>query len=169
MRKTILIAGLALGVTAALSAQTKFSAKMQCAKGDPEVGVPVGDHPGHVMTLAHSKCTWSEGELGGAKLETTEDTASGEAHGNTSNDHGYGVVSVAGGDKAYVTWQGKTTLKDNKPEAGKGTWYFHGGTGNLKGLKGKGTWESTYAADGTGTVNVEGEYTVGGGAAKAKK
>ena len=39
-----------------------------------------------------------------------------------------------------------------------GTWTFDGGAGKLKGLTGKGTYKDTYAADGTGTSQIEGEY-----------
>ena len=39
-----------------------------------------------------------------------------------------------------------------------GTWTFTGGTGKLKGIKGKGTYKDKGAADGSGTIEVEGEY-----------
>jgi hypothetical protein len=44
------------------------------------------------------------------------------------------------------------------PESAEGTWSFVGGTGKLKGLKGKGTYKGKYAADGTSTYEIEGEY-----------
>jgi len=39
-----------------------------------------------------------------------------------------------------------------------GTWSFTGGTGKLKGLKGKGTYKGTGNADGSMTYEVEGDY-----------
>ena len=167
MRRTFLVMTLTLAVAAAASGQTKFSGKLQCAKADPQVAVPVGDAPGHVLTLAHDKCTWSDAELGGAKLETSEDTVSGEVRGNTSSDRGYAVLTAAGGDKGFVRFEGKTNMKDQKPADGKGTWTFAGGTGKLKGLKGKGAYVGTFDAEGTPSWTVEGEYTIAAPAAKA--
>jgi hypothetical protein len=43
-------------------------------------------------------------------------------------------------------------------ESAEGKWSFGGGTGKLKGLKGKGTYKGKGAPDGTLTVEVEGEY-----------
>jgi hypothetical protein len=50
--------------------------------------------------------------------------------------------------------------KDGKPDAAEGSWSYTGGTGKLKGLKGKGTFTGKAAADGTVTYEVEGEYTL---------
>lgn len=167
MRKTVLVMALTLVVAATATAQTKFSGKLQCDKPEQQLAVPVGDAPGHVLMLAHNKCTWSEGDLGGAKMESGEDTFGSEVHGNVSSEHGYSVVTVAGGDKAFVRVEGKTNMKDQKPSDGKGTWSFAGGTGKLKGLKGKGTYEGTFNAEGLPSWTVEGEYTIPAPAAKA--
>lgn len=43
---------------------------------------------------------------------------------------------------------------------------YTGGTGKLKGIKGKGTYTVTLNEDGSGVVDVEGEYTVTATAAK---
>jgi len=167
MRRTFLVVTLVLAVAAVASGQTKFSGKAQCGKSDPMVAVPVGDAPGHALMLSHAKCTWSEGELNGMKMESGDDSISSEARGNSAADRGYSVVSVAGGDKAFVRFEGKTNMKDQKPSDGKGTWSFIGGTGKLKGIKGKGTYEGTFNAEGEPSYTVEGEYTVPAPAAKA--
>ena len=39
-----------------------------------------------------------------------------------------------------------------------GTWSFTGGTGKLKGIKGKGTCKGTFKPDGTSSWDMEGEY-----------
>ena len=62
------------------------------------------------------------------------------------------------GDKFFVSFHGGSALKDGKPGPQQGTWSFTGGTGKLKGLKGKGTYKGTINDDGTATVDVEGEY-----------
>ena len=40
----------------------------------------------------------------------------------------------------------------------EGTWTYTGGTGKLKGIKGKGTFKGTPNPDGTMTYQVDGEY-----------
>jgi len=168
MRRMVLVVGLALSVSAAATAQTKFSAKEQCGQPDSQLAVPVGDQAGHVLMLAHVRCTWPEGEMVGTKMETSEDSFWGEIHGSSSSDRGYAVVGLAGGDKAFVRFEGKTTLKDGKPSEGKGTWVFLGGTGKLKGIKGKGTYAGKAGADGSFANDIEGEYTIGAVPAKAE-
>ena len=49
-------------------------------------------------------------------------------------------------------------LKGGTIKSADGTWSFTGGTGKLKGIKGKGTYKGTGAPDGTVTYEVEGEY-----------
>ena len=68
------------------------------------------------------------------------------------------MATLADGDKAFVQFQGTTTLKDKAPITGQGTWSFTGGTGKLKGLKGKGTYKGKWNPDGTSTFEIEGEY-----------
>jgi hypothetical protein len=51
-------------------------------------------------------------------------------------------------------------VKDGKPGDGSGTWMYTGGTGKLKGLKGKGTYTIKFESDGSATAQVEGEYTL---------
>jgi hypothetical protein len=166
MRKSILVLGLIL-IAGAASAQTKLSAKEQCGKPEPQYAVPVGDQQGHMAMMAQAKCTFPEGEIGGIKMESSQDTFWGDIQGATSSDRGYAVVAVAGGDKAFVRFEGKTTMKDGMPSEGKGTWVFLGGTGKLKGLKGKGTYAGKAGADGSFLNDIEGEYTIPAPAAKA--
>jgi len=44
-----------------------------------------------------------------------------------------------------------------KDKAERGTWGFTGGSGKLKGIKGKGTYTCAPSGDGS-SCNVEGEY-----------
>ena len=68
------------------------------------------------------------------------------------------MVTMTNGDKYYVRSQGSATLKDGVPESGEGKWSYAGGTGKLKGVKGKGTCTGKGAPDGTATVEAESEY-----------
>ena len=67
---------------------------------------------------------------------------------------------MANGDKMHVHTQGSATLKDGAVESASGTWSFTGGTGTLKGVKGKGTFKGKGAPDGSVTYEVKGEYTL---------
>ncbi len=157
-RKFVLVCGLVLTIATAASAQTKFSGTQQCAKPDPEYTVPVGDRPDHMMSLVKDKCTWTGGEIGGVQLKDEDDTIVSDISGSRARERGYGVATFANGEKAFVQFQGTTTLKDKAPVTGQGTWSFTGGTGKLKGLKGKGTYKGKYNPDGTATFEIEGEY-----------
>lgn len=156
--KFVLACGLVLAIATAAPAQTKFSGTQQCAKPDPEYTVPVGDRPDHMISLAKDKCTWTSGEIGGFQLKDEDDTIVSDISGSRARDRGNGVANLANGDKAFVQFQGTTTLKDKAPVTGQGTWSFTGGTGKLKGLKGKGTYKGKWNPDGTSTFEIEGEY-----------
>jgi hypothetical protein len=66
------------------------------------------------------------------------------------------------GDKFYLSFDW-AVVKDGKPKSlidhVKGAWVFTGGTGKLKGIRGKGTYTATEAENG-GVVNMEGEYAM---------
>jgi hypothetical protein len=72
--------------------------------------------------------------------------------------HGYVVGTLANGDKMYVHIQGSSILKDGAVEIANGMWSFTGGTGKMKGVKGKGSYKGKGAPDGSATCEVEGEY-----------
>lgn len=158
----VLVFGLVLTLPAVASAQTQFSGRAQCAKPEPAYTVPVSDRPNHAMTLVKDKCTWTKGEIGGIKITEAEDVVVSDISGNTARDRGYSVPVLAGGDKAFVHFQGITMFEDTVPVSFHGTWSFAGGTGKLKGLKGNGTYKGKYSPDGTGTFDSEGKYQVPG-------
>jgi len=72
--------------------------------------------------------------------------------------HAYYVDEMADGDKAYYTYQGTSTLKDGAAQTEQGTWTLVGGTGKLKGIKGRGTYKGKADADGSMTYEIEGTY-----------
>jgi len=151
---------LALFAADAAQAQMKLSGKAQCAKPDPNYAVPVGDGADHALTLGVQECTWTEGELGGERLKEETDYVVSDVRGSTSRDHGYAVGSAANGDKYFVRFEGTSTVKNQVPADARCTWTFTGGTGKLAGLSGKGTCKGTFAADGSSSFDVEGEYTI---------
>ena len=168
MRKMSWVRGCAVVVAMAASAaaQGKFSGTCSQGKPDPNYMAQVGDKADHAIGLAKVKCTWTKGEMGGVALKDEDDTVTSDIHGKTSKDLGYGVGTLADGDKYFVKFTGTTTYEKNAPVTGSCTWNFTGGTGKLKGLTGKGTCSGKFDATGAAVFNVEGEYAVA--AAKAE-
>ena len=162
MRMTSFVAcGFVVIVAGTAHAQTmKFSGKCMAQKADPSYTAEVGDRTGHVLVLAKQKCTWDKTEIAGLELKDNEDTVTSDITGNSSRDRGYAVGTASNGDKYFVRFDGTSTLKNNVPTNLKCTWSFTGGTGKLKGLTGKGTCAGTMNPDGTGAVDVEGEYQI---------
>jgi hypothetical protein len=157
--KTLLSFLVVFALAAVASAQTKVSGTLQCAKPDQQQAIAVGDRPNHSFVISQTKCTWTKPfEIAG--IQTKEDVYTGfnEISGNRARGQLYGVVAMTNGDKYYVRGQGSATLKNGVLESAEGTWSFVGGTGKLKGLKGKGTYKTKYAPDGTATAEAEGEY-----------
>ena len=171
MKKNVaaLLGLLALFVTVSASAQTKMSGTITCTKAEPSYKMDAGDRPGHAYMLEKHSCTWTQApEIGGAKskdgvsISTTEVTST---HGMTRGTH---VTTMESGDKTFVAFHDEFAVKDGKPADSNGHWTYTGGTGKLKGLKGKGTYKATPNPDGTITVAVEGEYELPAAAPAAK-
>jgi hypothetical protein len=158
MKKVILSCLVALGLGLTVQAQTKISGSSQCNKPDPQNSIEVGDKPGHLYVIGKQSCTWTKSmEVAGTTDKSYDSTIFSEVTATKSRDHGYVVDTYANGDKGFVRWQGSATLKEGKAVSQEGTWSFEGGTGKLKGIKGKGTYKCTPAGDGS-TCEVEGEY-----------
>ncbi len=156
--KKLLLSFVAVGLALTAQAQTKISNSAKCNKPDPQNMIAVGDRPGHAFIIAKQACTWTKStEIAGSPDKTYESTIFSEASGAKSRDRGYVVDTYASGDKAFVRWQGTATLKDGTPVSQEGTWSFTGGTGKLKGLKGKGTYKCTAEGEGS-ACDIEGEY-----------
>ena len=147
------------GTTAGL-AQTKISGTLQCSASGPgeQHVIEVGDRPNHSLIIGKGTCTWPKPmEIAGTQTKEETGASSTEVTGTKWRDHGYAVITFANGDKAYASEQSSGTVKGGLIE-GQGTWTFTGGTGKLKGIKGKGTYKSKTEADGSSTAEVEGEY-----------
>jgi hypothetical protein len=142
-------------------AQTKQTGTLHCAKADPSYSVEVPDHAGHMAMLAKFVCTWTTPlETGGLKSLTGVNVETDDMTATKMTATGYHTSTLDNGDKYYVTYHGSGPVKDGKPGDGSGTWMYTGGTGKMKGLKGKGTYTIKFEADGSATAQVEGEYTL---------
>ena len=98
--------------------------------------LPVGDVPDHSLALVQVKCTYTKPmEIEGAKSVAAVVTITNEVSGDDVRARGRQVIRMDSGDKVFASHEGTGT-----PEGQDGTWSFTGGTGKLKGIKGKGTY-----------------------------
>jgi hypothetical protein len=168
--RTYVTFGLCLvGCAGVAAAQTKISGTGKCGKPEAQHAVEVGDRPGHMLVVVKQSCTWTTPiEMEGVKAKSYTAAITSDATGQKAQDHGYVVVTMENGDKAFVRINAGTSMmgKNGQPESDEGTWSYTGGTGKFKGLKGKGTYKGKMEADGFVDM-IEGEYTLA--AATAKK
>ena len=157
--KLFLILALVLTLALTATAQTKTTGTASCAKPDPAYSIEVGDRAGHALAISKSVCAWTKPmEIAGLKTKDGYDVAYGDASGAKARGSGYHVSNMSNGDKIYVRFQGNDTMKDGKPDTSEGTWSYSGGTGKLKGIKGKGTYKGKADASGNMVFEVEGDY-----------
>jgi hypothetical protein len=158
MKKCLIITAAVCLSAATASAQTKVSGTAQCAKPDPIHVIPVGDRPDHSLAVEQFKCTWTKPmEFGEDKSKDGVSTATDEISGDSSKARGFHIATMESGDKAFFWYQGTGKSKDGAPLEAKGNWGLNGGSGKLKGIKGKGTYNCTPSGDGL-SCEVEGEY-----------
>lgn len=168
--RTLVLSFLLAACAGAALAQTKISGTGKCGKADASNPIEVGDRAGHVLVVAKASCTWTTAlEMAGLKSKTYTAAVARDVTGGRAQDRGYVVVTMDNGDKAFVRTQGTSTSKEGGAHSGEGTWSYAGGTGKLKGLKGKGTYKSSGASADEVEDQVEGDYTLPEAGAKAKK
>lgn len=164
--------GLAVLLTAfagSALAQNHISGTEKCSKPDTSQSVEVGDRADHMLIIEKGSCTWSTPiELAGLKATTVTGADFVEVTGAKFQARGYQVTTMENGDKTYLRFQGTGSVKDGVA-TGEGTWSYTGGTGKLKGIKGKGTYKASGTPGGEGEAQVEGEYSVPEAGATAKK
>jgi hypothetical protein len=158
MRRFFMLAAAVWFCAATVSAQTKVSGTAQCGKPDPQHVIPVGDRPDHMLGVAQIKCTYTKPmEIGGDKSKDGLSTETSDINGNASRARGVHVATMESGDKFFVWYQAAATSKEGTVTDLKGNWAFNGGTGKLRGIKGKGTFTCAPSGDGL-SCDVEGEY-----------
>jgi len=163
----VLLAAFALALPA--TAQTKVSGKANCSKPDTQQSVDVGDAAGHTLSIVKNSCKWDTPlEISGLKSGDAVDVSTIEAWGQKVSQHGYNTSTMDNGDKMTVRYAGTATAAKDGTLTMEGKWTFIKGTGKLKGIKGSGTYKGTGATDGSGVVDVEGDYTLPEAKAAAK-
>jgi len=157
--KLFLILGLALAVAPAASSQTKTSGTLSCGKPAPAYSIEVGDRPGHSVAISKFACTWTAPmEIAGVQTKDGYDVTYSDGSGAKVRGSGYHVSNMSNGDKIYVRFQGNDTMMDGKPSTTEGTWSYTGGTGKLKGIRGKGTYKGKTDSSGNMVAEIEGDY-----------
>lgn len=157
--KLFLILALVVALASTAAAQTKTTGTISCAKPAPSYSIDVGDRAGHSVSISKFACTWTKPmEIGGLQTKDGTDVVYGDASGAKVRGSGYHFSNMSNGDKIYVRFQGNDTMKDGKTEISVGTWSYTGGTGKMKGIKGKGTYKGKSDADGNVVSEVEGDY-----------
>jgi hypothetical protein len=160
MHRTILMCAFVCLAVAAASAQTKVSGTCQFGKPDPMQVIPIGDRPNHSFGVDQLKCTWTKPhEIEGSKTKDGVSTETLEISGSNVRTRGTHVTTMDNGDKYFVSYQGNGTSKDGTYQSAKGTWNFTGGTGKLKGIKGKGTYSCAASGENV-NCDIEGEYQI---------
>ena len=136
------IASVTFLYAAAAGAQTKISGTAQCGKPETVGKADAGDRAGHTMELGKGSCTWTTPlEMAGLKSKDGNSVSFVEATSTRSSGTGTFVGNMDNGDKFFVSFHDSTTIKNGQPAGpSKGTWSYTGGTGELKGLQGKGTY-----------------------------
>lgn len=166
--KPLGLAVLFVAFASAALAQTQISGTGKCGKPDSSQSIEVGDKAGHLLVVEKRSCTWTVPiEMAGLKSTTYASASTIDVNGPKFQVHGYVVLTMDNGDKAYVRIQGGGAVTEHASTNG-GIWSYMGGTGKLKGLKGKGTYTTT-ESNGEGEDKVEGTYSLPEPAPSAKK
>jgi len=156
--KIILLSVIVFALAAVASAQTKISGTAQCGKPEPQYAIQVGDQPNHSFAISQAKCPYTKpSEIAGTQTKELVTTTFSEISGSRATTRGFVDGTMANGDKFQVRSHGSASAKEGVIESAEGTWSFVGGTGKLKGIKGKGTYKGKGGPEGI-TYETEGEY-----------
>jgi hypothetical protein len=167
MRKLTLVPAVLCGMAAIAGAQTKISARLSCDK--PNVN-ETGGQGAQMIMFNKANCTWSAPYvIGGSKPKRTVDAGIGDITGSIARVHGYSTNLMDNGDSTIARYEGTMQMKKDGSGTDKGTWRYVRGTGKFKGITGSGTFKGEAAADGSGWVDVTGNYSLARGKAKKTK
>jgi hypothetical protein len=141
-----------------LSPVTKITGTLECGKSEL-TKMEVGDAPHHVLSLGKAPCRWTQGmELGRLRTNRGESRMMRDQRGDTGAIRGYHVGQAGNGDAYYLRFDVQVQVRPDLPDLLHGRWGFTGGTGELAGLEGRGTFKGLQNADGTTKWEFEGEY-----------
>jgi hypothetical protein len=161
MRQLWILLGLAVLTPWQATAQTKISNSCQTSlvKAPTQHWMRIDDSANHMIGISQvedATCSrpW---EIEGLIFPKGVNTAFLDMVGSTIRiRRGYSVSTAVSGEKVYARYWGTMTVEGHS-ESGDGTWSFYGGTGKVKGIKGKGTWKCKTVGENL-SCDAEGEY-----------
>jgi hypothetical protein len=158
MRRVALLMVLLCGTAIVANAQIEISGSARCGKSDVRHTLQVPDRPSDVFGISQYHCTWPQPmEILGLENKEGVGTQSDETIGDSSEFRGIYVDTMSNGDKLFYRYEGTSVVKEGRAK-GKAELTFIGGTGRLKGIKGKGGCTFTSEADGSSVYDCKGEY-----------
>src|SRR3954447_9897369 len=84
-------------------AQTGISGTGKCGKAEKQESIEVGDRANHSLMIMKASCTWTTPlEMAGSKSKSYTVVTMSDSSAGKSQDHGYVVVTMDNGDKAFV-------------------------------------------------------------------
>jgi hypothetical protein len=136
----------------------KVEGKVRCDKPDPAYSIEVPDRPGHALTIAKRKCTWTEPMLfRGAKTNEGVAVSFAEKSEGMLHVNGFETDTLDDGEK--LTWKSMgQVLAEKGPATATGRWSLMRGTGKFKGIIGGGSYEEKLDADDVLVLDMEGVY-----------
>jgi hypothetical protein len=106
-------------------------------KPDAQYAIELADRPNHSLTMAKFTCTWSR-PMETAGIEGKEGYSVVPGEGGGTKLLAAATLWAAGPTRpSSARYQGTDIRKDSPPQSSMGTPSFTGGTGRLKGLRGR--------------------------------
>ena len=169
MRRLVSVSLLTCSLALTAGAQEKLSGTLNCPKPATREMGETGDMPGHVLAFTKNTCSWTAPvSIAGAKGTNAAEVATAEIRGAKQTFHGFNTTTYDNGDKATAEYEGSGTVNADGSGKYSGKWKFIGGSGQLSGIKGSGTFSGDGAADGSTVSNITGHYSLKGGKGKKK-
>jgi hypothetical protein len=161
MTRYLLLFVCMLAISMSAVAQTKLVAVIDCDKADPQYTIQVPDREGFSYQINQNKCRWTKGSaLEGIESKDAVNVGFTDARGAAVQLAHTQVTHYVNGDKVFAAGTGNY---NQKTLASSGKWFYTGGTGKFRGLKGGGTYtcKSKGPEDNAGYIcDAEGEYTL---------
>jgi hypothetical protein len=143
--------------------KTKIAGKMTLTQPE-RPPLDVGDTPGHHLALSQEKGTNSS--TGEHKFMDGAEVLNLSFHDLTQGNgphQGY-LRHCQAADTVFCKWQGEvtTTLSAEKTPVTtfQGAWFYTKGTGQLRGIQGRGTYKGEFISQTDYVVDWEGEYFI---------
>jgi hypothetical protein len=145
----------------AVFAQTPFSGEMQCTPPSPSYSVDIPDTEGHSAILQQTTCAWTQQvQIGPTKTAQSVATLSADVMRTKLTGNGVNVITMGNGDRVVIVFHTVIAASNKLPQSAEGTFTITGGTGQMGGISGKGTFTGLFNTDGSATYRLQGEFAL---------